>query len=53
MVAVLMMSTKLATLDLLKIKVFSNKSYNVIVFVNYVTNNILSIDSNYVVDLVI
>ena len=53
MVAVLMMSTKLATLGLLKVKAFSNISYKVIVFVNYVTDNILSLDSNYDVDLVI
>ena len=48
-----MMSAKLATLGLLKIKVFWNKSYNAIIFVYDVTNNILSRDSNYIVGVVI
>ena len=48
-----MMSAKMATLGLLKIKVFSNKSYNVIIYVNDVgTNQIFSSDSNYIVDVV-
>ena len=48
-----MMSAKMATLGLLKIKVFSNKSYNVIIYVNdVVTNQIFSSDSNYIVDVV-
>ena len=46
------MSTKMATLDLLKIKVFRNKGYDVIRFVHDVTNKILLRDSNYIVDLV-
>ena len=46
------MSAKMATLGLLKIKVFSNKSYNVIIYVNDVTNQIFSSDSNYIVDVV-
>ena len=52
MVEFLMMSTKLATLGLLKIKVFWNKSYDVITSVFDVTNKILSSDSNYIVGVV-
>ena len=48
MVAILMMSAKLATLGLLKIKVFWNKGYGVIIFVHDVTNKILSRDSNHI-----
>ena len=47
------MSAKMATLGLLKIKVFVNKGYDVITFVHDVTNKILSGDSNYITDLVI
>ena len=36
-----MMSAKMATLDLLKIKVFSNKVYDIIIPVYDVTNKIL------------
>ena len=46
-----MMSAKLATLGLLKIKVFWNKGYDVITFVCDVTNKILSRDLNYIVDV--
>ena len=46
-----MMSAKMATPDLLKITVFWNKDYDVIIPVNDVTNKILSRDSNYVVDV--
>ena len=52
MVAVLMMSGKLATLGLFKIKVFWNKSYGVIIFVHDVTNKIWWRDSNYIVAVV-
>ena len=52
MVILLMMSAKIATSDLLKIKVFWNKSYDVIISVPDVTNKILLRDSNYIVDLV-
>ena len=45
-----MMPAKLATLGLLKIKVFWNKGYDVIIFVHDVTNIILLRDSNYIVD---
>ena len=47
-----MMSAKLATLGLLKIKVFWNKGYDVTVFVYDVTNKILSCDSIYIVNMV-
>ena len=53
MVAILMMSAKLATLGLNKIKVFSKKGYDIITSVHDVTSKILSLGSNYVVDLVI
>ena len=51
-VAISMMSAKLAALGLLKMKLFSNKDYDVIISVHYVTNKILSFDSNYIVDVV-
>ena len=47
-----MMSAKLATLDLLKIKIFWNKGYEVTISVHDATNKILSRDSKYIVDLV-
>ena len=47
-----MMSAKLATLNLLKIKIFRNKGYDVINSVYDVTNKILSRDLNYIVDVV-
>ena len=47
-----MMSAKLTALVLLKIKVFFNKGYDVIISDHYVTNKILSLDSNYTVDVV-
>ena len=52
MVAILMMSIKLATLGFLKIKVFGNKAYDVMISVHDTTNNILSGDSYYIVDMV-
>ena len=45
------MSAKMATPGLLKITVFRNKGYDVIIHVDDVTNEILSRDSNYVVDV--
>ena len=48
----LMMSAKLATLSLLKLKVFWNKGYDDIISVYDVTNEILSRDSNYIVEVV-
>ena len=52
MVTILMMSAKMATPGLLKITVFWNKGYDVIIPVDDVTNKILSRDSNYIVDVV-
>ena len=52
MVISLTMSAKLATLGLLKIKLFSNKGHGVIIYVHDVTKEILAFDSNYVVDVV-
>ena len=50
MIAVLMMSGKLPTLCLLKIKVFWNQAYDVTISVCDVTSKILSDESNYIVD---
>ena len=47
---VILMSAQLATLTLLKIKVFLNKGYHVIISIHDVTNKILSRDSNCIVD---
>ena len=44
MVAILMMSTKLATLGLLKIKFLWSRSYDVIIFVPDIINKVLSRD---------
>ena len=52
MVEILMMSAKLAILDLLKIKVFGNKVYDVIFFVHDTTSKVLSCDSIYIVNVV-
>ena len=51
MVATLMMLVKMATLGLLKIKIFRSKDYNVIIYVHDVTSKI-SRDSNYIVNIV-
>ena len=40
----------MATPGLLKMKIFSKKGYDVIVYVHDVTKKILSSDSNYIVD---
>ena len=53
MIEILMMSAKLATLGFLEIKAFWNKGYHVMYSVYDVTNEILSDDSNYIVDVVI
>ena len=51
MAAFLMMSAKLAPLGLLKIKLFWNKRYDVVVSAYDATNKMLSSrDSNYIVD---
>ena len=52
MVTILMMSAKMATLVLLRIKVFWNKSYDVITYLQDAANKILSYDSTYFVDVV-
>ena len=49
MVTILMMSAKLATPGLLKIKIFQNKGYDIIPDYD-VINKILSRESNYIVD---
>ena len=46
-----MLPAKMATPGLLKITVFRNKGYDVIIYVNDVTNKILSRNSNYIVDV--
>ena len=45
------MSLKMATPGLLKITVFLNKGYDVLISVNDVTSKVLSRDSNYIVDV--
>ena len=52
MVAILMMSAKMTTLGLLKMKVFSNKGYDIMISVYDIMNKSLSSDSNYIVDVV-
>ena len=52
MVVIVMMTAKMATLGLLKIKLFLNKGYDVLIFAHDVTNQILSRDSYYIVDVV-
>ena len=52
MVTILLMSAKLATLGLLKIKKFGNSGYGVIIPVHNVTNKILLCDSSDIVDVV-
>ena len=46
-----MMSAKMATPSLLKIRLYRNKGYEVIIYVHDVTNKILSGDLNYNVDV--
>ena len=40
-VIILMMSAKMATLDLLKLKLFQNKNYDVMILVHDVTKKII------------
>ena len=47
-----MMSANMATLGLLKIKVFENKGYDTLIFVHDVTSKFLSRDSSYIADVV-
>ena len=49
---ILMMPAKMTTLGLLRIKVLWNKGYDVIISVYGVSNQILSVESNYTVNLV-
>ena len=53
MVTILMMSAKLATPSLLKIEIFQNKGYDVIILDYDITNKILLHEWNYIVDVVI
>ena len=46
MVTILMMSAKMATLGLLKIKEYWNKCHDVIISIHDVNNKILSSDGN-------
>ena len=52
MVTILMIPAKLATLGLLSIRLFGNKSYGVIITVHDVSNRVLSRESNHIVDMV-
>ena len=52
MVKILMVSAKMGTSGLLKIKIFWKKAYNVMIFAQDVTNTILFRDSNYNVNVV-
>ena len=52
MVTILMMSAKIPTLGLLKIKVFWKKDYDAIIYVCDVNKKLLSADSNYIVAVV-
>ena len=53
MVTILRMSGKLVTLDLLKIKLFWNKGYDVTTPFHDFANKVLPRDSNFTVDAVI
>ena len=50
-VTILMISAKLATPGLLKIKIFRNKGYDIIICDYDVMKKILWHDSNYIVDV--
>ena len=52
MVTILTMSAKGTTAGLLKIRVFWNNGYDVIISVHDVTSKILSCVSNYIIDVV-
>ena len=47
-----MMSAKMATPGLLKTTAFWNKSYDVIIPTHDISNKILSLESDYIVDMV-
>ena len=52
MVEILIMSAKMATPGYLKVKLFWNNSYDVIIIVHAVFNKTLSGDANYIVDVI-
>ena len=52
MLTILMMSEKMATPGFLKIRVFWNKDYDVIIYVHDVTNKFMLCDSNCIIDMV-
>ena len=52
MVTILMMSAKITSPGLLKIRVSWNNGYDVIIFVHDVTNTIFSRYSNYIIDVI-
>ena len=52
MVTILMVLAKITTPGLLKIRVFWNNGYDVIIFMHDLTIKILSRDSNYIIDVV-
>ena len=47
------MLAKIATGGLLKLKLFWSKSYDIMIYVYDVTNEVLSRYSNYIIDMVI
>ena len=51
MVMILMMPAKMATTSLLKTMVFWKKDNDVVIAIHDVTNKILSLNSNYIVDV--
>ena len=51
-ITILMMSAKITTLSLLRIKIFRNKGYEIIIYVYDVITKNLSRDSNFIVDVV-
>ena len=53
MAAILMMPSQLVALGLLKMKVFWNKGYNVIIFIYEASNKVLSRDANSTLDVII
>ena len=52
MVTILIKSVKMATLGLLKTKIFRTKRYNVVVSVYETANRISSRDPNYIADMI-
>ena len=52
MVTILIMSAKMSTLGLLKLKVFSSKGHDVIIFFRELKNKVLLRVSRHIVDMV-